>query len=45
MVRKTMSINVTTQLMKILLSTVGVNINIEPEAKYLPKAFEIALKV
>lgn len=43
-VRKTMSINVATQLMKILLSMVGVNIDVEPETKYLPKAFEIALK-
>ena len=43
-VRKTMSVDVATRLMEILFSMVGVNIDVEPEVKYLPKAFEIALR-
>lgn len=43
-VRKTMGIDIAAQLMEILFSMVGVNIDVEPEIKYLPKAFEIALK-
>ena len=43
-IRRTISIETAFKLQEILFSMIGTNIEIEPEDKYLSKAFEIALK-
>ncbi|MEM0214205.1 MAG: type II toxin-antitoxin system VapC family toxin [Ignisphaera sp.] len=43
-IKRTINIETAFKLQEILFSMIGINIEIEPEGKYLSKAFEIALK-
>ena len=43
-IRRTIGIETAFKLQEILFSMIGTNIEIEPEGRYLSKAFEIALK-
>jgi predicted nucleic acid-binding protein len=43
-VRRTISLDTAMRLQQVLSSTIGINILVEPEDKYVSRAFEIALK-